>query len=106
MCRRPTASASSSRPSLRVLAVAEPRGGTLGELDVEHVQVSAATAEPDHLTVERADQVDVIGLQIPEHQRQDAEPGQASAIRRMQLDLPNPCRPITNAVGAVSRLAR
>ena len=63
-------------PELAVLAAAEPRGGALGELDVEHVQVAAATAEPDHLPVERADQIDVIGLQIPEHQRQDAEPGQ------------------------------
>ena len=63
-------------PELAVLAAAEPLGGALGELDVEHVQVAAATAQPDHLPVERADQIDVIGLQIPEHQRQDAEPGQ------------------------------
>ena len=91
---------------LRVLAVPELGGGALGEVDVEHVQVAAAAAEPDHLTVQGGDQIDVVGLQITQDQRQHPEPRQASAIRRMQLDLPNPCSPITNAVGAVSRPAR
>jgi hypothetical protein len=47
---------------LGVLAVAEAGGGFLGQLDVEHVQIAAAAAEADDLPVERADQVDVVGL--------------------------------------------
>ena len=77
MCRRPTASASSSRLSFACSPSPSCRGGALGEVDVEHVEVAAAAAEPDHLTVEGGDQVDVVGLQIAQHQRQHPEPGQA-----------------------------
>jgi hypothetical protein len=42
-------------PQLRVLTIAKPSDGGLGEGDVEHVQVAATAAEADHLTIERDD---------------------------------------------------
>ena len=62
---------------LDVLAVAELLGGPQGERHVQHVQIAAAAAEPDHLSVEGGDQVDVVRLEIAQHQGQHPETGQA-----------------------------
>ena len=91
---------------LGVVAVAEALGGTPGETHVEHVEIPAAAAKADDLTVQRLDHVDVIGFEIAEHERQHAEAGEAEAMRRITVDLPKPSSPITNAVGAVSSPAR
>ena len=77
-------------PQLRVLALPELRGGTLGEVDVEHVEVPAAAAEPDDLAVERGDQVDVVGFEVAEHERQHPEPGQAERHPADAGALPEP----------------
>ena len=54
-----------------------------GRLDrlagIQHIQVPAAAAERDDLPTERLNQVDIVRLQVAQHQRQRTEPGTAGS---------------------------
>ena len=69
LSRRPRA----SWVSLRRAAPVSRRAAAVAAPGVEHVEGALATAERDHVAAEGADEVDVVGLQVPEDERLDAE---------------------------------